>query len=439
MNWNDFHLGDLIHVKHGYAFKSKYFSPVGEQIVLTPGNFFEEGGFKLRGDRDRYYTGSYPPGYLLHKGDIIIAMTEQGKGLLGSSSLIPEDNQYLHNQRLGLIKVKDSSKIDPFYLYKIFNTQDIRQQIASSASGIKVRHTSPDRIYRCKVRLPSLPIQKKIAGILAAYDDLIENNLKRIKLLEEMAQITYEEWFVRLRFPDHKTTPKNLETGLPDGWKERSFGSLLEHEIGGGWGNEERSEEFPDPAHVIRGTDIDGLIFGQTDKVPFRYHKISNLQSRALLDGDVVFEVSGGSQNEGVAKTAYINKKLLNFFDEKVMCASFCKLARPKIRQEGVFIFHFLRFLRKSKRTEVFEIRSASNIVNYNWQAFMKFQMIKTPIDILMDDFCEYADNIHNQIYDIGRQNQLLREARDILLPRLMAGMIDVEQYNPADLRKEAA
>ena len=77
----------------------------------------------------------------------------------------------------------------------------------------------PD-IRNYKLHLPSFLTQKKIAAILSAYDDLIENNLKRIKLLEEMAQITYEEWFVRLKFPGHETTPMDSETGLPVGWNE---------------------------------------------------------------------------------------------------------------------------------------------------------------------------------------------------------------------------
>ena len=104
MKWQQTTLGEILHVKHGWAFKSEYFSDAGEHIVLTPGNFYEEGGFKSRGDKDRFYSGDYPPEYLLSKGNVIVAMTEQGEGLLGSTALIPEDNRYLHNQPLGFIE-----------------------------------------------------------------------------------------------------------------------------------------------------------------------------------------------------------------------------------------------------------------------------------------------------------------------------------------------
>ena len=90
------------------------------------------------------------------------------------------------------------------------------------------------------------------------------------------------------------------------------------------------------------------------------------------------------------------------------------------------FVFLFLRFLREIKGTEVFEIRSASNIVNYNWTAFLKFQKIKVPDEKTLEKFNEIIDPIYKQIYNLTHQNRLLKEARDILLPRLITGMIEV-------------
>ena len=145
-----------------------------------------------------------------------------------------------------------------------------------------------------------------------------------------------------------------------------------------------------------------------------------------MQDGDIVFEVSGGSNFEGVAKTLLITDELLKQFSDGVICASFCKLLRPATRELSNFILLFLRFLRAVKGTEVFEIRSASNIVNYNWTAFLKFQKVKVPDDKTLRRFNEIIDPIYKQIYYLGHQNRLLKEARDILLPRLMTGMIEV-------------
>ena len=264
-----------------------------------------------------------------------------------------------------------------------------------------------------KIKVPPLPTQRKIAKILSAYDDLIENNLKRIKLLEEMAQNLFNEWYA-----------------INKDFEEVNLGSIIGHEIGGGWGAEEQSDEFSKPAYVIRGTDIDELPNGKLEKVPFRFHKKSNLASRKLQDGDIIFEVSGGSSYEGVAKTLLVTDELLTQFDNAVMPASFCKLARPIERKYSSFLFLFWRFLRNIKGTEVFEIRSASNIVNYNWTAFLKFQKVKKPSETELERFNNKVEPIYKQVYNLGNQNQRLKEARDILLPRLMTGMIDVEKLS---------
>ena len=265
-----------------------------------------------------------------------------------------------------------------------------------------------------RIKIPTdINAQRNISFILSVYDNLIENNTNQINLLEESAKIIYQEYILKY-------------SKIKNNFKEINLGALFGYEIGGGWGEENQSNGFSKPAYVIRGTDIYELPYGKTVNVPFRFHKKSNLASRKLQDGDIIFEVSGGSQNEGVAKTLLITTELLNQFDCDVMCASFCKLARPIKRELSYFLFLFLQFLREIKGTEVFEIRSASNIVNYNWTAFLKFQKVKLPDDKTIEKFNEIIDPIYKQIYNLGHQNQLLKEARDILLPRLMTGIIEL-------------
>ena len=154
MSWQEVALGECFTIKHGSAFKSRYFGNSGEHIVLTPGNFFEPGGFRSRPGKDRFYTIEPPDEFVLQPGDLVIAMTEQGEGLLGSSALIPEDGSYLHNQRIGLIQNLDERKLNKGYLYRLFNTPQVRGQIRATASGTKVKHTAPKRIYAIRVEAP---------------------------------------------------------------------------------------------------------------------------------------------------------------------------------------------------------------------------------------------------------------------------------------------
>ena len=219
-------LGEAARIKHGFAFKSQYFSDSGEYVVLTPGNFNEGGGFRLRPDKDRFYMGVVPQEYVLKKNDLIVAMTEQGPGLLGSAAVVPEGGRYLHNQRLGLVDEIDTSSLDKRFLYYLFRTRPVRAQLNASATGTKVKHTSPERIHRVYVSVPAdVRKQIRIAAVLSAYDDMIENNRRRIRLLERAARLIYGEWFLRLRFPGYQGT--RVTDGLPDGWKKKILGDVI--------------------------------------------------------------------------------------------------------------------------------------------------------------------------------------------------------------------
>ena len=167
-----------------------------------------------------------------------------------------------------------------------------------------------------------------IASILSAYDDLIENNLKRIKLLEDKAQLLYKELIQEMSFSNTR--------------KEEYIKDCLYSYIGGGWGQEEYKKGFTEPAFVIRGTDIPDTRRGIIKNVPFRYHKESNLASRNLQNGDIIFEVSGGSKNQPVGRSLFITEKLLLQFVQPVMCASFCKMLRPNQNISSELLYLYL-------------------------------------------------------------------------------------------------
>lgn len=107
MNWTNTTLGHLIDVKHGFAFQGKFFSDIGDYVLLTPGNCYEKGGLKLKGDKELYYIGEFPSEYLLKRNDLLIVMTDLVNiaPVLGGAFFIPKNNIYLHNQRLGLVKI----------------------------------------------------------------------------------------------------------------------------------------------------------------------------------------------------------------------------------------------------------------------------------------------------------------------------------------------
>ena len=226
---NRMKLGEILSVKHGWAFKGEYFAEDGEQSILTPGNFFEKGGFKPNNGKERYYTGVYPKEYLCHKGDLIVAMTQQAEGLLGSTALVPENDKYLHNQRIGLITC-DEKRLNKLFAYYLFMTKSVREQLERSSSGTKVKHTSPEKIYDVEVEIPDVISQQKIANLLWSVDEKIANNNAINDNLEQQAKLIYDYWFTQFDFPDENGKPycssggkmvwnEQLKRNIPENWK----------------------------------------------------------------------------------------------------------------------------------------------------------------------------------------------------------------------------
>lgn len=171
--WEKSDLTHLITIKHGFAFKSEFYSDKGQYVLLTPGSFYETGGFRDQGSKTKYYIGDIPDGYILSQGDMLLAMTEQAEGLLGSALFVPENNRYLHNQRLGLVQILNQEKVCKDFLYLFFNSPSIRKQITEQSTGTKVKHTSPDRLCSVIGLIPPLKEQQKIAEIISSWDQAI--------------------------------------------------------------------------------------------------------------------------------------------------------------------------------------------------------------------------------------------------------------------------
>lgn len=261
-----------------------------------------------------------------YPGDLIFTQ----RGTLGQVGIVPSGSfgKYIISQSQMKLTV-DCSKADPLFVYYYFRTKECIVRIENLAISSGVPHINLRTLKEFQVPSPPLPVQRKIASTLSAYDELIENNNQRVALLEQMAEEIYKEWFVRLRFPGYENTP--IVDGVPEGWDKVKLRDCIQHYIGGGWGDEEpngKNDELP--AYVIRGTDIPDFRIGKLNFDVLRYHSASNLSSRRLEENDIVFEVSGGTETQSLGRTAFIQKEALERFGQDVICASFCKLIRVK-------------------------------------------------------------------------------------------------------------
>lgn len=325
-------------------------------------------------------------------------------------------------QRTYIIESFDDSQLNIRYLCYAMNLQ--LQLLKTMSAGSTTKFLTIKMLHGLDIPFPCIETQNRIADILSAYDDLIENNQKQIKLLEEAAQRLYKEWFVDLRFPGHENTP--IIDGVPQGWEKVSLGELIEYEIGGGWGEDQPTEKCDLPAYVIRGTDLYDVTHGNAKSIPYRFHAKSNLDSRKLQDGDIVFEVSGGSKNEGVARTALITESLIDFLDGDIICASFCKLIRFKDKSLAKYMYDTFQHLRNSGETVKYDKRSASSIVNYRWKDFLEQQFIFVPTVDILTQYNALAENMQNAIVNKAQIIEQAKQARDRLLPKLMSGELGV-------------
>jgi type I restriction enzyme S subunit len=168
--------------------------------LLTPGNFFERGGYRDRGEKQKFYKGPIPAGFVLSKNDLLVAMTEQAAGLLGSSLLVPSSGKFLHNQRLGLVVAKPSVPWENNFFFHFFNTRAVRKAIHASASGVKVRHTSPTKIGDVlaafpKSRREQFTLARKLSEHYAETERLEKLYKRKLGALDALKQSLLHQAF----------------------------------------------------------------------------------------------------------------------------------------------------------------------------------------------------------------------------------------------------
>ncbi len=329
---------------------------------------------------------------------------------------------------------------DFLYYFLIFYAE----QFHNFSSGAAIQNINTEILRNTRVLTPPLPTQKKIASILSAYDDLIENNNQRIQLLEEMAGEISKEWFVRFRFPNYQNTkfvdkdgvevPHGTKGAIPEGWERLKLRECLSHYIGGGWGEELPKGKNTIPAYVIRGTDFPDFNVGKLNFEVLRYHTKSNLSSRICEPNDIIFEVSGGTESQSLGRTCFMSELVLQRFKKSVICASFCKLLR--VNENIVSPFYINELLNRMHDTgelKVYQVQS-TGISNYQFEDFIDATKINIPTTDIQDKFNKMISPMYDEIQILGEKNQLLQETRDLLLPRLISGKLSVEEMEFAEM-----
>lgn len=204
------------------------------------------------------------------------------------------------------------------------------------------------------------------------------------------------------------------------------IGSLFKDNVGGDWGKEEMSDEFPVQVAIIRGTDFSNLQNGNISRVPIRYIKKVNLDKKKIAPGDILLEISGGSNDQPTGRTILLTDPILDLFEYPVVPASFCRLIRPTDFNHSVFLSTFFSRFYSLGGTWEYQNRS-TGISNFQFTYFSRDKKLPIPgSNSVIDNFGKLVRPLVEKTHQNINQIKTLTELRDTLLPKLMTGKIKV-------------
>lgn len=338
-------------------------------------------------------------------GDLIMAREAPA----GNVGIIREGMEVCLGQRTVLIR-PDADKVNPLFLNYYLNAPEQRHKLLRNSNGATVSHVNMPIIRNLPIDLPNLETQRRIAGVLFAYDELIENNRKQIKLLEEAAQRLYKEWFVDFKFPGHETTP--LIDGLPGGWERGTLLDLVDVVRGCSYSSDEIMQGEKTLINLGNLAPFGGFRFGY--EKPFSG---KSREDQAVAKGDVVMGLT--EQAIGLAGYAAL---LPTVPDGSVISADLVKIA-PKEGVPAEFVYALLRYGRLSEL--ISPLANGTKIKHLRPQSLSR-ATTQIPSPELMQRYAAVVCPVYGQVDVCQQQIVAAREARDRLLPKLVSGEIEV-------------
>ena len=326
---------------------------------------------------------------LLQKGDIVFTR----EAPLGEVGLVRHADNYFLGQRLVLYRANPKVCDNLFLLYWFLNPQN-KESIKSRGLGATVTHLRVPECEKIEIKAPDIETQHRIGQILSAYDDLIENNRKQIKLLEEAAQRLYKQWFIDLRFPGHETTP--IVGGLPKGWRKEKLVDLATVQFGYAFdGSLFNSNGNGTPIVRIRNIPDGFTNDYTTENAPEEY---------IINNGDIVVGMDGEFHiNSWSGETSYLVQRSCCF-----------KPRNPKMKGWLLWAIHDpIKFFEKTV--------VGATVAHLGKKHIDTIELLIGP-----EKLYEPFQNLFCKRQTLLNQNRKLAESRDRLLPKLMNGELEV-------------
>lgn len=349
-------------------------------------------------------------------GDLVFTQ----RGTLGQVGLIPKESpygRYLISQSQ-MKMTADPVKADPLYLYYYFRLSSTVQYIENHALQAGVPHINLGILRKLEVIAPPVTAQRKIAAILATYDDLIANNQRRIALLETMAEEIYREWFVRMRFPGAAQT--NFSKGVPTAWVPRKLSTYCDIVKGKSYAAEDLTEDDSAMPFVTLksfnrggGYRADGM----------KFYKGAYKEAQVVKQGDLVMAVTDMTQDRVVVGQS---ARIPNIGHRGGVISLDVMRLVPS-QAEPTFLYLFLRF--SGFASYIKEFANGANVLHLKPDLVGRQEVVLPPRD-LQEKLGKLVEPMLRETEHLSEISERLAQMRDALLPRLISGKLKVDHLD---------
>ena len=356
----------------------------------------------------------------VQRGDIFVT----SEAPFGQIYYWNSDEKIVLSQRLFCLRLSEEVCSKFVYYYMITNT--FQAELDGRATGTTVIGLRQPELLKCKINLPSLAEQQRIASILSSLDEKIEVNRRINDNLEQQAQALFKSWFVDFEpFRDQPFVESELEM-IPDGWRVGRYEEIIEMTISGDWGKEKREGKYVHKVACIRGCDFQDIKNGLRGNTPERYILEKNYQSKHFHHNDVLVEISGGTQTVSTGRVCPVSQLLIDKFNADIVCTNFCRVIRP-IAAYAAYLYYSWLYKYNGKVMFGYE-NGTSGIKNFRIKDFISVEPVVIPPADLLGKFQQFVDSVQLQIQTRGSESSRLAQLRDTLLPRLMSGELNVNE-----------
>lgn len=411
-------LGRYAEIVPGFAFKSERFTDDPADVALVKGENVQQGFVDW--DASKYWPIADADSFSkfeLRVGDVVLAMDRPWVTAgLKWAYIKKHDPRALLVQRVSRLRAKKG--LNQTYLRCLISSGYFSDYIQPIVTGVNIPHISGKQIGDFKIPLPPLPIQQKIAAILSAYDDLIENNQRRIALLEKMAEEIYREWFVRLRFPGHKNV--KVIRGVPDGWSFDKASKV----IGLAKGKSYAAEELADDTGHMPFINLKSFNRGGGYREDgLKYYSGRYKPDQVVRQNDVVMAVTDMTQDRAVIGRV---ARMPNLGEKgAVISLDTVKLVPKNIHK--TFLYAYMRH--SGFANFIKEFANGANVLHLKPDLISQ-QKIVVPTKQLQNEFAPMVEPFYAEVDLLVAANRRLENMRDALLPRLISGKLSVENID---------